>query len=112
MLRLKQIRVANGKTQEEVSAYLRIARASYANIENGKRDPDTQTIIALADYFNVTIDELFGRQSNKLHSFSEKELLFLHRFNLLNNENKENILENMDFLLSKQKKNASKKTAG
>ena len=112
MLRLKQIRVANGKTQEAVSAYLRIARASYANIENGKRDPDTQTIIALADYFDVTIDELFGRQSNKQHSFSEKELLFLHRFNLLNNENKENILENMDFLLSKQNKNASQKTAG
>ena len=61
MLKLKEIRMLQGKTQEEVAKFLNIARASYANIENGKRDPDTQTILELADYFNVSVDYLMGR---------------------------------------------------
>lgn len=62
MLRLKEIRTSKGKTQLEIAEYLNIARASYANIENGKRDPDTQTLILLADYFGLTIDEICGRE--------------------------------------------------
>lgn len=65
MLKLKEIRLLQGKTQEEVAKFLNIARASYANIENRKRDPDTQTILELADYFNVSVDYLMGRTMQK-----------------------------------------------
>lgn len=61
MLRLKEIRTSKHITQTEVAERLNIARASYANIENGKRDPDTQTLMQLADFFSVTIDEICGR---------------------------------------------------
>ena len=64
-MHLKEIRTIQGKTQIEVAKFLNIARASYANIENGKRDPDTQTISALADFFNVSVDYLIGRTNEK-----------------------------------------------
>ena len=62
MIQCKQIRMRKGLTQAKVAEYLNISRASYTNIENGKRDPDTQTIQQLSDLFNVTVDELLGRQ--------------------------------------------------
>ena len=61
MLRLKEIRKAKNMTQTDVARFLNIARASYVNIENEKRDPDTQTICALADFFGVSVDYLIGR---------------------------------------------------
>lgn len=60
MYRLKQIRQALGMTQEAVAAHLKISRAAYTNIENGKRDPDTGTLIALAGLYGCTIDYLVG----------------------------------------------------
>lgn len=62
MLRLKEIRTENKKTQEAIASVLGISRAAYTNIENGKRDPDTTTLIILADYFKVTVDYLIGRE--------------------------------------------------
>ena len=104
MLRLKEIRISQGKTQESVSSFLKIARASYANIENGKRDPDTQTIVALADYFNVSIDALFGRQEKFHNSITDEERYVLHCYHLLKDENKKVIQGHVDFLLSEQDK--------
>ena len=63
MLRLKELRLSSGKTQQSVADYLNISRASYTNIENGKRDPDTQTLIKLAELFSVSIDCLVGREN-------------------------------------------------
>lgn len=63
MLRLKEIRLAHNERQEDVAALLQITRASYANIENGKRDPDTNSLAVLADHYAVSIDELFGRRA-------------------------------------------------
>lgn len=57
---LKQLRAAKKVTQENVASYLGISRAAYTNIENGKRDPDTSTLRALAAYFEVTVDSLLG----------------------------------------------------
>lgn len=61
MIRFKEIRTRKGLTQAQVAEQLSISRASYTNIENGKRDPDTQTIQALSDLFGVSVDELLGR---------------------------------------------------
>ena len=57
MIQFKEIRTRKGFTQEQVARYLMISRASYTNIENGKRDPDTHTLEMLSDLFNVTVDE-------------------------------------------------------
>ena len=63
MTRCKQLRQERGETQQEVANLLGISRGAYANIENGKRKPDFETIFALADHFEVSVDYLLARDS-------------------------------------------------
>jgi len=47
-------------TQEEVAEYLAVSKASVSKWETGQSFPDTLLIPQLANFFNITIDELFG----------------------------------------------------
>jgi transcriptional regulator with XRE-family HTH domain len=59
--RLKQLREDKGWSQTYVSERLGIKRSStYANWEYGIRDPDTETLVKLAQIFEVTTDYLTG----------------------------------------------------
>lgn len=60
---LKRLRNHKGLTQEEVSKYLKMNRATYAHYETGRREPDVATLKLLADFFNVTTDELLSEYS-------------------------------------------------
>lgn len=62
MLKLKELRIAKGITQQEVAAVLGISRAAYTNIENGKREADYHTLKCLSDYFEKPIDYLLGKE--------------------------------------------------
>lgn len=99
MLALKEIRSARRKTQAEVASYLQISRSTYTNIEIGRRDPDTWTILALADYFCVTLDELFGR-SNSPKPLSAEEQELIRDFQKLSKTGREYIRTQMDIALA------------
>ena len=58
---LKSLRKANGLTQDELAKILKISRSTIGMYENGSREPDYETLEAIADYFNVYIDYLLGR---------------------------------------------------
>lgn len=58
LLNFKQNRKRCGLTQEQVANRLGISRAAYTNIENGKRECDYDTLLALSDLFGVSIDNL------------------------------------------------------
>lgn len=62
MTQLKFLRNQSGETQAELANFLGITRAAYTNIENGKREPDYDTIKKLANHFSVTIDYLLGNE--------------------------------------------------
>jgi transcriptional regulator with XRE-family HTH domain len=57
---IKELRENNGLTQEEVSKKLNIARATYANYETGKREPNFETLQKIAALFVVSTDYLLG----------------------------------------------------
>ncbi|WP_397537815.1 helix-turn-helix domain-containing protein [Rummeliibacillus pycnus] len=61
---LKKLR--GKQTQDEIAKKLGISRARYSHYENGIREPDNNMLEALADLFNVTIDDLLGREINQL----------------------------------------------
>lgn len=63
--RLKELRRENSLTQEELSRKLHITRSRLAMYEQGKRDPDTEVLDAIADFFNVDMDYLMGRTHSK-----------------------------------------------
>ena len=61
--KLKALRKAKGITQSELADILGVARTTYANYEQGTREPDNKTLNKLADYFEVSTDYLLGRDT-------------------------------------------------
>ena len=59
--RLQELRKEKNATKEDLAAHLGITVRAYRYYEEGKRYPDFQGLIALADYFGVTLDDLVGR---------------------------------------------------
>lgn len=57
----KQLRISSGYTQIEMSQKLGISRSTIGMYETGAREPDFETLEAIADFFNVDIDYLLGR---------------------------------------------------
>lgn len=60
---LKSLRLSNGMTQDELAQILKISRSTVGMYEKGDREPDYETLEAIADYFNVSIDYLLGREN-------------------------------------------------
>lgn len=48
-------------TQREVAQRLHCSQQVYSNYELGQRDIPTAVLIALADYYQTTVDYLLGR---------------------------------------------------
>lgn len=64
--RLQELRKRNGYTQEELAKILNITRSSLAMYEQGQREPSMETQEMFADFFNVTLDYLFGKSTVSL----------------------------------------------
>lgn len=50
-----------GLTQEKLAGLLNGKKSLISNYENGHSTPDIFTLIKLADIFQITLDELVGR---------------------------------------------------
>ena len=59
--KLKELRNSENLTQKELADALNIKRVNYTRYETDKVRPDYETLIAIANYFNVSLDELFDR---------------------------------------------------
>ena len=59
--RLRQLREERGVSQAAVSKVLGVSRYSVYAYEKGKSAPTLDGLVALADYFDVTLDYLLGR---------------------------------------------------
>lgn len=55
---LKKYRVANNYTQDYVSMKLNISRQAYSNYERGKRNPDIDLLVKLANLYKITLTQL------------------------------------------------------
>ena len=59
--KLKELRKSAGLTQEQLASKLGLSRVNYTRYEVGAVRPDYETIILLADFYDISLDELFGR---------------------------------------------------
>lgn len=104
-MRLKEIRIENGKTQQDIVNYLHCSYNKYASWEQGRTQPSIEDLIILADYFNITIDYLVGRESEdglvvpEGQSLSGDEKELLEGFRRLNAAGKGRIIGNLEGLL-------------
>jgi len=60
--RLKEVR--GKQTQTEVADKIGISRARYSHYENGRSEPDYETLEKIANFFDVSVDWLMGRSDN------------------------------------------------
>ena len=60
--KLKELRKANGLTQEDLASKLELSRVNYTRYETGKVRPDYETLIKIADFYDVSLDEMFDRK--------------------------------------------------
>ena len=63
-IRLKKLRVERGISQIKLAMDLNVNQNSISRYESGLREPDYNTLIRIADYFNVSIDYLLYRTEN------------------------------------------------
>lgn len=56
---LKQVRINNNLTQEEVARKANVGTRSYQDHEAGKRVPNVYTAQRIAKALNATVEELF-----------------------------------------------------
>lgn len=61
---LKYLRKINKLTQLETSNELKIPLRTYNAYENGEYEPNIETLIKIANYFNVSVDYIINRQQN------------------------------------------------
>ena len=59
--RLKELRTGRGYTQISLQMQTGIEQALLSKFENGERIPPTETLIRLADFYNVSIDYILCR---------------------------------------------------
>ena len=58
--RLKELRLENGMTQQQIASLLNIKQQTYTRYEYGTGEPSLQTLIKLAEIFSVSTDYLLG----------------------------------------------------
>lgn len=58
--RFYQYRKSNGMSQEELAAKIGVSRQAISKWERGESGPDTDNLIALAQLYDITIDELIN----------------------------------------------------
>lgn len=61
MNKLRELRKQKGLTQLELAKFVGISQNNYSYWENDKVKIDNESIIKLADFFGVSVDELLGR---------------------------------------------------
>lgn len=65
-MRLKLLRKQKGISQLKLAMDLGMNQNSISRYETGEREADYNTLIALADYFDVSIDYLLERTDNPM----------------------------------------------
>ena len=65
-MRIKELRKQRGISQDELGKVLGVSRSAICQYEQGGRIPNYKSVVAMADYFNVTVDFLLDRDINRV----------------------------------------------
>ena len=111
--KLKQLRENDSISQIRFAKEIGYSQASIAAWENGTREPGIDTLIKIAQFFNVSIDYLVGKtkqeqKKEKPAELTPSELTLLDDFRMLPAPEKAQAQEYIHFLASRH---AAKKKA-
>lgn len=67
MNRLKELRLSKGLNMKETAAALGLPYTTYVNYEKSLREPNSETLIDLAHFYNTTIDYILGKTDDPIN---------------------------------------------
>lgn len=94
--RIKELRVKNKTTQEELAKALQVSTQAVSKWENGG-SPDLELVPAIATFFNVTTDFLFDMKDSDIVNIEKKVSKYIQSFDL---ENRMNVAYDLAFKMS------------
>ena len=63
--KIKNLREDSDMTQTDVAKLLKISQRAYSHYERGDREMSLESIVHIADYYDVSVDYLLGRTNKK-----------------------------------------------
>jgi transcriptional regulator with XRE-family HTH domain len=63
---LKALRESKKMTQTQLGEHIGAKKSAISLWESGKRQPDQETLVRLANFFEVTVDYLLGREESPI----------------------------------------------
>lgn len=75
-LKLKNLRLQKDINQADLGRIVGVGKTTISNYETGYSVPDLDTLIKLAEYFQVTTDYLLGLTDDKTQKNDDKEPVF------------------------------------
>ncbi|MDD4565869.1 MAG: helix-turn-helix transcriptional regulator [Eubacteriales bacterium] len=112
--RVKLLRTAQKESQQALADSIKITKSSVSRIESANQSVTVDTLLALAEHYNVSIDYLIGRteikeinqnaaESEKDETKLLKEEELLHNFRNLDDMSKGRLIERSRILLDESK---------
>ena len=108
MSRIRDIRKQNGVTMKELGKAVGVGESTISMYENGKRQPDNSMLLKIADYFNVSVDYLLGRDEQQKmptvedDGLSDRQRAFMESVRSMSPEDLD-LLESLIAVVKKQK---------
>lgn len=89
---LKLLRTEHGVSQQKLGDAVGVSQQSINKYENHNIEPDINTLILLADFFNTSVDYLIGYSAvdcpaaSKTEGFGKREIKFLGKYKKLDSK--------------------------
>ncbi len=95
---LKALRIRKGISQQQLADVIGVSQQSINKYENHMIEPDISTLMALADFFNTSVDYLIGHteidhiiESVQHYDLNNEEVSLIDGYRKLAQEEKESI---------------------
>ena len=70
--KLKELRVAHGYTQEELSTILNVSRSTISSWEINRTYPDISILVSLSELYDITIDQLINEDDRLIATMTDQ----------------------------------------
>ena len=103
--RLKRLRINKGINMKQASAMLNMAYTTYVSYEKDEREPNSEVLILLADFYECSVDYLVGRNSRISKNTTERpqdirQTKLNNNYQKLNESGKTKLLEYSEDLVN------------
>lgn len=105
--RLKKLRLLKGMNMMQVSKSLGIPYTTYVGYEKNEREPNSEVLLQIADFFECSVDYLLGREKNDKLTKKDLKNIQYAAYEALENESDDFAQDILDYI--NYKKSQSKK---